>query len=121
HGYVGVAGEVEINLKRVGVDADENFGTAVEGRSIEDAVGDVVGEEVGDEKFFDETGGDKEEGAASLGLGEGEGLLKLLDEVGDAIDRAGDDDGKERGGGEVCEIAAGSELGSAVQIDGVSH
>ncbi len=54
HGDVGVAGEVEVDLQGVGVDADEDFGSAVEGWGVEDAVGDVVGEEVGDEEFLDE-------------------------------------------------------------------
>ena len=122
HGDVGVAGEVEVDLEGVGVDADQDFGSAIEGGGVEDAVGDVVGEEVGDEEFFDEAGGDEEEGTAALGLGEGEGLLELLDEVGDAVDGAGDDDGEERGcGGEVGEVAAGSGPGSAVEVDGVSH
>ena len=107
HGDVGVAGEVEVDLEGVGVDADEDLGSAVEGGGVEDAVGDVVGEEVGDEEFFDEAGGDEEEGAATLGWGEGEGLLELLDKVGDAIDGAGDDDGEERGRGEMGEVAAG--------------
>ena len=121
HGDVGVAGEVEVDLEGVGVDADEDLGTAVEGGGVEDAVGDVVGEEVGDEEFFDEAGGDEEEGAAALGRGEAEGLLQLLDEVGDAIDGAGDDDGEEGGRGEMGEVAAGSGSGSAVEVNGVSH
>jgi hypothetical protein len=83
HGDVGVAGEVEVDLEGVGVDADQDFGSAVEGRGVEDAVGYVVGEEVGDEEFFDQAGGDEEEGSAPLRGGEGKGLLKLLDEVGD--------------------------------------
>ena len=71
HGDVGVAGEVEVDLKGVGIDADEDLGPAVEGGGVEDAVGDVVGEEVSDEEFLDEAGGDEEEGAATLGSGLG--------------------------------------------------
>ena len=69
HGDVGVAGEVEVDLEGVGIDADEDLGSAVEGGGVEDPVGDVVGEEVSDEEFLDEAGGDEEEGAATLGLG----------------------------------------------------
>ncbi len=76
HGDVGVAGEVEVDLEGVGVDADEDFGSAVEGGGVEDAVGDVVGEEVGDEELLDEAGGDEEEGSATLGWGQGEGLAE---------------------------------------------
>src|SRR6202040_3504536 len=115
HGDVGVAGEVEVDLERVGVDADQDFGSAVEGGGVEYAIGDVVGEEVGYEEFFDEAGGDEEEGSAALGGGERERLLELFDEVGDAVDGAGDDDGEEGGGGEVGEVAASSGPGSQVK------
>ncbi len=121
HRDVGVAGEVKVDLEGVGVDADEDFGSAVEGGGVEDAVGDIVGEEVGDEELLHEAGGDEEEGSTTLGLSQGEGLLELSNKVGDSVDRTGDDNREERGGGEVSKVAACPRPGSPIEVNRVSH
>ena len=61
---VGVAGEVEVELEGVAVDAGQDLETAVEGGGVEDAGDEVFGEEVGDEELLDQADADEEERAA---------------------------------------------------------
>ena len=43
-GDIGVAGEIEIELQRVGVDREQGFGAAIEVGRVEDAVDQILGE-----------------------------------------------------------------------------
>ena len=121
HGKIGIAGEVEEELEGVAVDGDEVLEAAVEGGGVEDAIDEVVGEVVSDEEFFDQAGGDEQQGAGGDGLVEVEGREHLLDEARLAGNGAGDDRRKEVGGGEIGEVVGGGLRVFAVDVDGVAE
>ena len=58
---------------------------------------------------------------AFFGFGEREGALYFGDEIGEAVDGAGGDDGEKAGGGEVGEEVAGGLAVAAIDIDGVAE
>ena len=109
-------------MEGVGVDAEEDFSRGVEAGEIEDAVDEVFGEVVGEEKFFEQAEADEEEGAAAVGGFELFGVaFELLEEVGDAGDGSGEDGGEEGGGGEVGKEGAGGFGVAAVEVEGVGE
>ena len=60
-GDIGVAGEIVIELQRVGVDGDQRFGARVELGQVEDAVDQILGQVIRDQQFFDESQRDQKQ------------------------------------------------------------
>lgn len=55
HGNVSVSGKIEEKLERVTVDPNEHFGTAIKRWRVKDAVHQIIGQVVGDEKLLNQT------------------------------------------------------------------
>ena len=118
-GDIGVAGEIEIELQRVGVDGEQRFGAAVEIGRIEDAIDEIGRQVIGDQRLLHQPEADQEESASAIGAAQSGRGGELLDEIGDARDGSGHDGGEERDGGEMFQQAVRALGVAAVEIDGV--
>lgn len=86
---VGVAGEVRINLHRVGEQGEEVLEAGEEHRALEHAVDEVDGEVVGKDDLLEQTVQDPEHRYAKLPAGEEERTIELRHELRSADDRSG--------------------------------
>ncbi len=95
-GDVGVAGEVGVDLHRVGVDGDQDLERRVLVGVGEDLVDDVRGQVARDHHLLEEPGGDQVEGSARVHPVRRAGRVQLRDELVRANDRPGDEVREER-------------------------
>ena len=120
-GDVGIAGEVEIQLQGVGVDRHENLCAAIELGSVEHAIHEVFGQQVGDARLLEQSESDQEQGTSAFRAIQRAALRKLPDQLGDTRDGARLQGGKERDGGEVGQQAGGALGIAAVEIERVGE
>src|SRR5207237_1243912 len=65
-GNIGVPGEIKIQLQRISVDRDQDLCAAVQLGRVEDAVDQVLGKIVGDERLLHQAQADQEKRAPAI-------------------------------------------------------
>ena len=73
-GNVAVAGKIVIELKRIGVDGNQDVPAGVESRQVKDAVDKIVAEIVGNQKFLGQSKAYQEKRTAAFFPGQHDAL-----------------------------------------------
>ena len=120
-GDVGVAGEVGVNLQRVGEQGDKVFKSREQERRVENAVHEIGGEVVAQDNLLGKSVQNPEDGDAEGAAGQKVLAVKLRNELVGANDRACDQLRKEREvETEIENVLDGRNL-AAVNVDTIAN